>query len=148
MAKVNVQVTVRRSIADVFALISDHEKFLSGVAGTTATIIRAGASERNGLGCIREVRVGERVRYVEEITLWQPPYAFEYLISEASMPFHHHGSRLDLVARDDSTQITWTSRFDIPVPVIGWAVGAFMKNRLESAFTAMLLRAKVELERA
>jgi Polyketide cyclase / dehydrase and lipid transport len=148
MAKVNVQVSVRRSIAEVFALISDHEKFLSGVAETTATIVKAGASERNGLGCIREVRVGERIRYVEEITLWQPPYAFEYLISEASMLIRHHGSRLDLVAHEDSTEITWTSRFDIPVPVIGWALGAFLKNRLESAFTAMLLRAKTELEQA
>jgi len=41
-------------------------------------VVRAGEPERNGLGCLREVRVGRRVRYVEEITAWQRPLAFEY----------------------------------------------------------------------
>jgi hypothetical protein len=70
MAKVVVRASIEHPIVDVFALVSDHEKFLSGVSGTTTRIIKAGTEDRNGLGCVREVRVGDRVRYVEEITQW------------------------------------------------------------------------------
>jgi hypothetical protein len=148
MAKVCVRACIQRPICDVFALVSDHEMFLSGISGTTTKIIQAGTAERNGLGCIREVRVGDRARYVEEITQWQPPYSFEYLIREASIPIRHYGSRLDFAARQESTDITWQSHFDVPLPVIGWALGIFMKRRYEVAFSAFLSQARVVLERS
>jgi hypothetical protein len=146
MAKVLVRTSIEHPIFDVFALVSDHEKFLSGISGTTTRIIKAGTVERNGLGCLREVRVGDRVRYVEEITQWEPPNSFEYLIREASMPIRHFGSRLDFATRQESTEVTWKSHFDVPLPIIGWALGQFMKRRYESAFAAMLSRARVMLE--
>jgi hypothetical protein len=147
MAKVFVRVSIKRCIADVFALVSDHQKFLSGIPGTTATILKPGAAERNGLGCLREVRVRDRIRYVEEITAWNPPHSFEYLIREASMPIRHCGSRIDFESRQDSTDVTWQSHFEVPVPAIGWLLGIFMKRRYESAFGAMLSRAREILER-
>jgi hypothetical protein len=146
MAKVFVRASIERPIFDVFALVSDHEKFLSGISGTTTRIIKAGTVEPNGLGCIREVRVGDRVRYVEEITQWQPPNAFEYLIREASIPIRHYGSRLVFTTHQEATEVTWQSHFDVPIPIIGWALGQFMKRRYESAFSAMLSRARVTLE--
>jgi len=45
--------------------VSDHESFLRSEGGVRARVVRAGEPERNGLGCLREVRVGRRVRYVE-----------------------------------------------------------------------------------
>jgi hypothetical protein len=148
MAKVFVRASIERPLLDVFALVSDHEKFLSGVSGTTTRIIKAGTVERNGLGCLREVRVGDRVRYVEEITRWEPPNSFEYLIREASMPIRHFGSRLDFTTRQESTEVAWQSHFEVPLPIIGWALGQFMKRRYESAFSAMLSQARVMLEGA
>jgi hypothetical protein len=147
MAKVFVRASIQQPLVDVFALVSDHEKFLSGISGTMTRIVKAGTLERNGLGCIREVRVGDRVRYVEEITQWQPPNSFEYLIREASIPIRHYGSRLDFSAHQESTEVTWQSHFDVPIPIIGWALGQFMKGRYEAAFSAMLSQARVVLER-
>jgi hypothetical protein len=102
MAKVLVRTSIERPVSDVFALVSDHENFLSGFSGTTTRIIKAGAAVPNGLGCLREVRVGDRVRYVEEITQWEPPNSFEYLIREASIPIRPFGSRLDFTTRQES----------------------------------------------
>jgi Polyketide cyclase / dehydrase and lipid transport len=146
MAKVLVRASIKQPPVDVFALVSDHEKFLNGISGTTTRIIKAGAVERNGLGCIREVRVGDRVRYVEEITQWQPPNSFEYLIREASIPIRHYGSRIDFSPNQSSTDVTWRSHFDVPIPIIGWALGQLMKRRYDSAFSAMLSQARVTLE--
>lgn len=64
-------------IDQVFSAIADHEMFLGSQQGITAKILRPGANERNGLGCLREVRVGVRTYYVEEITAWDPPKLFE-----------------------------------------------------------------------
>jgi hypothetical protein len=146
MAKVVVQASIEHPIVDVFALVSDHEKFVSGISGTTTRILKAGAEDRNGLGCIREVRVGNRVRYVEEITQWQPPNSFEYLIREASIPIRHYGSRLDFTTHKESTGVTWQSHFDVPIPILGWAFGQLMKRRYVSAFSAMLSQARAMLE--
>jgi Polyketide cyclase / dehydrase and lipid transport len=148
MAKVLVRASIERPLFDVFALVSDHEKFLSGVSGTTTRIVKAGTAERNGLGCLREVCVGDRVRYVEEITQWQPPNSFEYLIREASIPIRHYGSRMDFAARQESTDVTWQAHFEVPIPIIGWAFAQLMKRRYESAFSAMLSQARVTLEKA
>jgi hypothetical protein len=62
------------------------------------------------------------------------------------MPIRHFGSRLDFATRQESTEITWKSHFDVPLPIIGWPLGQFMKRRYESAFAAMLSRARVMLE--
>lgn len=146
MAQVLVQAAIRRPIADVFLAVSDHERFLSALPGTMVKVIRPGAIERDGLGCLREVRVGSRIRYVEEITLWDPPHAFEYLIREASIAIRHYGSRLDFAARDSATDVVWKSHFDVPLPVVGWPAGVFMKLRYQAAFSALLARAKATLE--
>ncbi len=147
MAKVFVRASIKRPIGEVFALVSDHEKFLGGLAGTTATILKPGSTERDGLGCLREVRVRDRIRYVEEITAWNPPHSFEYLIREASMPIRHFGSRLDFEERQNDTDVTWQSHFEVPVPILGWPLGILMKRRYESAFSAMLAQARAVLER-
>ena len=91
---VRVVVYIDAPVERVFDAVSDHEVFLHTTDGTTAKVVREGASERNGLGCIREVNAGERAWYIEEITAWERPFGFAYTIREASMPLRHLGSRL------------------------------------------------------
>jgi uncharacterized protein YndB with AHSA1/START domain len=84
---VQVQVHIDAPIDRVFEAVTDHEVFLRTEDGATRTkLLRPGSADRNGLGCIREVRVGRRMRYVEEITAWERPASFEYTIREVSMP--------------------------------------------------------------
>jgi len=96
MHEVRIHVYIEAPVERVFDAVSDHESFLRSEGGVRARVVRAGELERNGLGCLREVRVGRRVRYVEEITAWQRPLAFEYMIRETSLPLRHAGSRLTL----------------------------------------------------
>ena len=94
MHEVRVKVHIEAPVERVFDAVSDHESFLRSEAGVRARVMRAGEPERNGLGCLREVWVGRRVRYVEEITAWQRPLAFEYMIRETSLPLRRAGSGL------------------------------------------------------
>src|SRR5438067_11965988 len=92
MHEVRVHVHIEAPVEQVFDAVSDHESFLRSEGGVGARVVRAGEPERNGLGCLREVRAGRRVRYVGEITAWERPLAFEYMIRGTSLPPRHAGS--------------------------------------------------------
>jgi uncharacterized protein YndB with AHSA1/START domain len=146
---VQVQVHIDAPIDRVFDAVTDHEVFLRTEDGETRTkLLRSGLADRNGLGCVREVRVGRRVRYVEEITAWEPPASFEYTIREVSTPMRHLGSRLTFASRDGGTGVVWTARFEIPVPILGYPLRLWLERRLARAFTDMLVVAKGRLEAA
>jgi polyketide cyclase/dehydrase/lipid transport protein len=136
---------IQAPVEAVFAAASDHERFLH-TEEVVATVVRPGAADRNGLGCLREVRVGRRVRYLEEITGWDPPRAFEYTIRESSLPLRHAGSRLAFSPRDGGTDVVWTSRFDVTVPLLGGILGRRAERLYTASFTDLLRRAKARLE--
>ncbi len=146
MRNVRVKIHINAPIERVFAEVSDHERFLRADDGTATTLLRAGDTERAGLGCLREVKVGRRARYVEEITAWQRPSYFEYTIREASLPIRHEVSRLTFTAAAGGTDVEWTSRFAIPIPIIGGFLGAKAEKLYSKAFTGLLTAAKARLE--
>ena len=116
MTKVRVTQHIAGNLDAVFDLISNHETFLSRFPGMQVRIVTQGSPERNGLGCIREVLVGTKIRYLEEIVEWSKPTSFEYLIREASMPIRHYGSRLEFTsASSGGTDVTWTSHYNVPI---------------------------------
>jgi hypothetical protein len=144
---VRIHVAARRDV--VFAAATDHETFLRSADGaTTARVVRAGDPAPNGLGCLREVSVGGKVRYLEEITAWEPPAAFGYTIRKTSLPLRHAGSRLTFTPRDGGTDVQWTSRFTVPIPVLGRLLERRAKRLYENAFAALLADAKARLEAA
>ena len=135
------------SIDRVFAAASDHEMFLRTADGsTTARVVRPGNPERNGLGCLREVSVRGKVRYLEEITAWDPPRAFEYTIRKTSLPLRHAGSRLTFTPRGSGTDVRWTSRFTVPIPILGRLLEGRARRLCETAFATILRDAKERLE--
>jgi uncharacterized protein YndB with AHSA1/START domain len=146
MRTVLVKIHINAPIEQVFEAISDHEAFLVAADGTNTKVLQGGCSERNGLGCIREVRVGQRAWYVEEITAWEKPSFFEYTIRKASMPIHHEGSRLGFTAADGGTDVQWSSRFSITIPILGIFLGATAAKLYSKAFTGLLTAAKAQLE--
>ena len=148
MEFVQVQVYIEALVEKVFDAVSDHESFLRTEDGVSAKIMRPGTPEREGLGCLREVRVGRRARYVEEITAWQKPVAFEYRIRESSLPLRHAGSCLTFTPRGEGTDVEWTSRFEVTVPLLGRLLGARAKRLYAASFTALLHQAKARLEGA
>lgn len=147
MQQVRVDLHIRAPVDAVFAAASDHETFLRTADGsTTARVVRPGRPEPNGLGCFREVSVRGKVRYLEEITAWEPPAAFEYTIRKTSLPLRHVGSRLTFTPRGGGTDVVWTSRFSVPIPFLGRLLEWRAKRLYEAAFGAILRQARERLE--
>jgi uncharacterized protein YndB with AHSA1/START domain len=146
MEQIHVNVYIHAPVERVFDAVSDHEGFLRSEDGTRTTLLRPGTTERNGLGALREVRVGRRVRYVEEITAFARPTSFSYQIIESRPPLKHHGSQMRFTPRGEGTEIDWTGRFELTVPLVGRALGPITRRMLTAAFTELLLAAKARLE--
>ncbi|WP_437507078.1 SRPBCC family protein [Sorangium sp. So ce1099] len=146
MEEVHVNVYIHAPVERVFEAVADHESFLRAGDDTRTKVIRSGLTERNGLGALREVRVGKRIRYVEEITAFERPSSFEYRILESTQPLRHHGSRLRFTSRGDGTEVDWTSRFEVPVPLVGRLLGSLARRMFVAAFTELLLAEKARLE--
>ena len=147
MRSVQVNVHIQAPIERVFETISDHERFLRSADGTRTRLLEEGSAERNGLGCVREVKVGRRAWYVEQITAWKRPAYFEYAIRRASMPIRHEGSRLSFTEVSGGTDVQWSSRFSIPIPILGELLGAAAEKLYSKAFAALLATTKAQLER-
>jgi uncharacterized protein YndB with AHSA1/START domain len=146
MADVRVTMQIDAPIERVFNALSDHESFLT-FGPTKTTVVREGEDTRNGLGCRREVMVaGGALRFIEDVTAWDPPRAYEYLITETSIPAKHYGGRIELVENLRGTNVVWTTEFDVPVPVIGWALKKVAKRTFRLAFRDILKRAKKQIE--
>ena len=143
---VRVQVHIRAPIDRVFEAVSGHERFLRTADGTATMVLREGASERSGLGCVREARVGSRVRYLEDITAWERPSGFAYTIRESTLPLRHRGSSLAFTELDGGTEAWWTASFEIPVPMLGRFLRPWLDRRLDGAFTVMLRATKERIE--
>ncbi|MFD9487256.1 SRPBCC family protein [Streptomyces sp. NPDC059991] len=62
----------------------------------------------------------------ERITRYDPPYATEYVVERSLPPSRHELGREELSEVDDGTLVRWTTRAEIPVPL----VGAFLTRRL------------------
>ncbi|MDC0680092.1 SRPBCC family protein [Sorangium atrum] len=146
MEEVHVNVYIHAPVERVFDAVADHERFLRSGDGTHTKVVRPGLTEHNGLGALREVRVGKRIRYVEEITAFERPCSFDYQIVESTQPLRHQGSRLRFTPRGEGTEIDWTSRFDIPLPLVGKPLGSLARRMFIAAFTELLLAEKARLE--
>jgi hypothetical protein len=142
---IHVRFHIDAPVETVFDAVSDHERFLSNPK-THTTIARAGDPDPNGRGCLREVRAKPLVRFVEEITAWERPSSFEYVVRECTLPMRHHGGRLTFTREGAGTVIDWTTRFEIPVPLVGGALAKLAKGILSRAFDDFLGRAKARLE--
>lgn len=150
MNDVHVNVYIHAPRERVFEALSDHEALLrlEGPLGKVTTrIVREGSRDRNGLGCKREVSGGLGMRFVEEITAWEPPSFFEYRIVETSMPMRHRSGRIELTARGEGTEVDWTSHFEMRVPFFAKGLmGAVSEGFASVLFTTFLLAAKARIE--
>lgn len=128
----------------IFARLSDHERFISD-GGVRCKVTTAGEGDRNGLGALREVRVGT-LHFAERIVEWDPPYSYGYRIEslrsgQRTLPVDHHGGRIECRGDAGGTAVRWTSIFEVRIPLIGGLIERIVVSRFSAAFRAALAKA-------
>lgn len=151
MYHVRVTVTIDAAQEKVFALLSDHERFLRG-PGVRCRLVTPGRGDRNGVGAVREVTATGSV-FTEEVTEFDPPRGFAYVVRSLigpigrPTPFTHERGWIELSPEGSKTRVDWQSRFGMPIPVVGWLLERAAGPRIKSAFVQFLALAKADLER-
>lgn len=124
-------------IEDVFEAMADHARYDRFRPISKSELLREGDKDRNGMGAVRRLRAGF-LRFDEEITAYEPPHRFDYLIRDVNIPLHHDGGSIRFEQTASGTRVLWTSTFRIAVPLLGGALGAGAAVGLKRSFTRML----------
>ena len=137
MRTIQVRRTLRAPADRVFDVLADHAGYAKFEGVRSARVVRPGASEPNGVGAIREIRIGS-ARFEEEITVFERPTRLEYRIVRSRPPLVHELGRLTFAAVPDGVHVTWTSTFHVAIPVIGGLATGIAARQMERAFAATL----------
>ena len=130
MRTIQVRRTLAAPIDRVFDVISDHAGYVNFQGVRASTVTKPGTTEPNGLGAQREVDLG--VAWVrEEITRFERPTRMDYRIIKSKPRMEHELGSVELVAVAGGTDVTWTTRFRVRIPVIGGLVTAIAARRMK-----------------
>lgn len=124
--------------ATVFAFFADHEQFGRLWPGRTRRIA-TGQDDPNGVGSVREIRLGP-VRFEETVVTFQRPHLIEYTVTRGSPIKNHHG-RIEFHPEGTGCRIDYRIRFDGRFPLIG----ALVARNLPRDFTAGLAAVGADL---
>lgn len=140
MPTVRVEEVVEATREDLFAVLTDHERTDRFRGVQSCTLIQDGKPDRNGLGAVRRVHLGGPAVLDEEIVVFDPPTVYEYRVIRARpFPVKHTLGRVELEPLDENrTKVTWTSTFDIPVPVIGKRFAKHAASQFTRAFRSAI----------
>jgi hypothetical protein len=124
----------------LFEVLADHARYDRFAGIRRAELARPGERDRNGLGAVRWVWLGP-LRFEEEITAFDRPSQFDYLIRDVkTLPFRHQGGSVQLTPVDGGTDAVWTSSFEIPIPIVGALLDWIFARQLERGFGDVLER--------
>lgn len=142
-----IQLRVERTIAapaeKVFAWLADPANLT-----TSPLIFRAGwskCSPEPGVGATRDaLALGMWLR--EEITAYDPPHSYSYLIVRSFPAMKHDGGTLTLTSSNDGTHVEWVTSLTFPVRGGGRVSEVVTGPLFRSGFDAILAGCAEALE--
>lgn len=113
---VEIRETIPLPVEEAFARLADHNR-LGSVLGLPVRRTKDGEGDPNGLGSVRTLGVWP-VDFDETVTKYEPASRIEYKISRGTPLKDHHGI-VRFAPKGDGTEVAWTIRFELGVPVLG-----------------------------
>jgi uncharacterized protein YndB with AHSA1/START domain len=135
VAEIHVERTIDAPAEQVFDWLADPVNL------ATAPLALRGRYAKDspgpGAGAVREV-VGVGTWFREEITAYDRPHSYTYLIVRSFPPFDHEGGTLTFTASGGRTHVDWLSRYTHPARAGGRLLEAVTYPLLRSSFLAIL----------
>ena len=137
METIHVTRTIPAPPEAVFDRLADHANYerFRGIHGSR--LLREGEPPPDGLGALREIKV-RSLTFHEEITAYERPTRFDYLIVKLNVPFEHHGGSIQLTPDGEETHVDWRSSYTVPTPLIGRLQEVVWKKLLVRGFGRVL----------
>ncbi|MCV7099813.1 SRPBCC family protein [Mycobacterium palustre] len=135
MVEIHVERTIDAPVEQVFDWLADPVNLAAAPLALRARYAKD--SPGPGAGAVREVLcVGSWFR--EEITAYDRPRSYSYLIVRSVPPFNHEGGTLTFTASESGTHVDWLSHYTHPVRAGGRLLERVTYPLLRSSFSAIL----------
>ena len=135
MVEIHLEQTIAAPIEQVFDWMTDPANLAAA-----PLVFNAGwakGSHAPGVGAIREV-AGIGAWFREEITAYDRPHSYSYLIIRSVPSFKHDGGTLTFTASGNGTHIDWLTNYTHPARAGGKLLEAVSHRMLRSSFLAIL----------
>ncbi|MGO9490367.1 MAG: SRPBCC family protein [Solirubrobacteraceae bacterium] len=114
----------------VFAYLAEHEN-LADIFGAKVTRLKDGEDgERNGVGSVRQLRIGPLPPFEETVTEFRPPQRIVYRITKGSPLRDHLGVMTFEPDGDGGTRFHYDIRLGSHVPGLGALVRASLTRSI------------------
>jgi uncharacterized protein YndB with AHSA1/START domain len=143
MAELRVERTIAAPVEKVFDWLADPASLTAAPPVVSAGWAKG--SSGPGKGAVRRV-IGLGTWFREEITDYDPPRSYSYLILRSFPPFEHEGGTLTFTPRGDGTHVDWLTRFTHPAHAGGKLLEPVSSRLLRSSFSAVLAGCAKALE--
>src|SRR5271154_7590292 len=120
MVEIRLERTIAAPVEEVFDWLADPVHLAA-----TPLVLKAGYAKDSsgpGAGAFREV-IGVGTWFREEITAYDRPRSYSYLIVRSFPAFNHEGGTLTFTASGAGTRVIWLSNYTHPV----WAGGKLLE---------------------
>ncbi|OMC39732.1 SRPBCC family protein [Mycobacterium sp. IS-1264] len=152
MVEIHLERTIAAPVDQVFDWLADPANLAAA-----PLVLKAGYAKDSaapGAGAVREV-VGLGTWFREEITAYDRPHTYSYLIVRSFPPFDHEGGTLTFTSSGTSsgmslgggTHVDWLTNYTHPAVAGGKVLEAISYRLLRSSFLAILNACAVALER-
>jgi hypothetical protein len=130
---ITINQTFNAPLRQVFATLCDHETF-GKICGINMQRVVDGRESPNGLGSIREIKIGLLPAFQETVTKYIENERMEYKITKGS-PIKNHLGVLSFSEKGGKTQLHYTIELESKIPlttfVIKSALGFGIRNGLK-----------------
>jgi len=114
-----------------FAYLAEHEN-LGVLFGAKVTRLRDGTDgERNGVGSVRQLRVGPLPPFVETVTEVVPNELIRYRITKGSPLRDHRGEMRFTPNADGTSHLHYEISFGAVVPGLDFVIAKGLKGNIE-----------------
>jgi uncharacterized protein YndB with AHSA1/START domain len=135
MVEIHLERAIAAPVEQVFDWLADPANLAAA-----PLVLKAGYTKDSsgpGAGAVREV-TGVGTWFREEITAYDRPRSYSYLIVRSFPPFNHDGGTLTFTASGDGTHVDWLTNYTHPALVGGRLLEALSRRLLRSSFAAIL----------
>jgi len=124
----------------VFAYLSEHEN-LDDIFGARITRLRDGTDgHRNGVGSVRELKVGPTPPFEETVTEFVPNELITYEITKGS-PLKNHRGEMRFTTEGEGTHLHYEISFGSKLPGVDLIVAQGLKRNVAKGLAGVETRA-------
>ncbi|MBB5117867.1 hypothetical protein AF335_10365 [Streptomyces eurocidicus] len=105
-------------IDEVFDWLTTTTNYTDSPMVLRCRLTRRGEGAPYGVGAVR-VHLWLIGWFRERITGYDRPYSTDYVVDRSVPPSRHESGRMTFTEVDGGTRVVWTTRAEIPVPLVG-----------------------------